>query len=82
MEVDYYLQDKQGVISFISNIADKSCGILRRAQGCVILDRDGFTAKKQTHLSDICEVVPTKKVDSAAHWKLGYSDLHLSLRNM
>ncbi|KAI3905821.1 hypothetical protein MKW98_006455, partial [Papaver atlanticum] len=55
-------------------------GILHRAQGCVVLDRYGFTAKKQTRLSAICEVVPKKKVDSAAHCKLGYSDLHLSLR--
>ncbi|RZC69742.1 hypothetical protein C5167_032870 [Papaver somniferum] len=28
-------------------------GILRRAQGCVVLDKDGFTAKKQTHFFDI-----------------------------
>ncbi|KAI3963847.1 hypothetical protein MKW92_033885 [Papaver armeniacum] len=57
-------------------------GILRRTQGCIILGRYGFTTKKQTHLSAICEVVPKKKVDSAAHCKLGYSDLHLSLRNL
>ncbi|RZC93414.1 hypothetical protein C5167_026028 [Papaver somniferum] len=37
-------------------------GILRGAQGCVVLDRDGFTAKKQTHLSDIVRRLQQRKL--------------------